>query len=177
MLKSLAECGPDPRPLTKAEGQALSDLAKRLPPNPIIVQIGAYFGVSTAVMLETRPDAFIFSIDIKPCEQERVLLIDLGLDYRRVVRVLGDSAEVGAFWPHYCNLLLIDGDHTYEGCKADCEAWLPSVKDYVVFHDYIIAHPPEKNQVFVVVEEFFHNYDYVVRAGSLIGFEIWSRRD
>ena len=38
-------------------------------------------------------------------------------------------------------LFFIDGDHSYEGCKADIEAWLPKLREGGVMagHDY--EHP------------------------------------
>lgn len=39
------------------------------------------------------------------------------------------------------DIVFIDGDHTYEGCKADIEAWFPKIRDggWIAGHDY--AHP------------------------------------
>ena len=170
-MQSLKLCGPDPRPITKEEALALSQIAKQLPPNPVIVQIGAYWGVSTAVMLETRPDAFIFSIDINPCEQEQQTLFDLELDYLRVVRVLGKSEDIGKHWPYRCDMLFVDGDHTLLGCLADCNAWLDKT-DIAVFHDYMPENAPPKNQVYQVVKEKFYRQKPIIRAGSLIGFKV-----
>lgn len=48
------------------------------------------------------------------------------------------SAEsVDLFEDESITLLFIDADHTYKGCKADFEAWLPKVKSggEIAFHD------------------------------------------
>lgn len=39
--------------------------------------------------------------------------------------------------------VLIDGDHRYEACKADIEAWLPKVKPggWIAGHDYVDRFP------------------------------------
>jgi predicted O-methyltransferase YrrM len=108
--------------MTSNEAMALADCVKLLPDNPVIVQIGAYIGVSTIVMLETRLDAFVFSIDVRPWKQERVNILEAGLDARRVVRVLGDASQIN--WPFVIDLLYIDGNHYYEAVRADCEAWV-----------------------------------------------------
>ena len=35
-------------------------------------------------------------------------------------------------------LLFIDGDHSYDGCRADIRSWLPKLEPgaYVAFHDF-----------------------------------------
>ena len=37
------------------------------------------------------------------------------------------------------SLLFVDGDHSYDGCYSDLQAWLPKMTSdgIVVFHDYI----------------------------------------
>lgn len=161
--------------MTRTEVQTLADCVKLLPANPVIVQIGAYIGVSTIAMLEIRPDAFIFSIDIKPHPEERANLVDAGLDYLRVVRVLGDSSQID--WPIQADMIFFDGDHRYAGIKADCERWLDKVKPdgLLVFHDYIPEGAPPKNQVYQVVSEFFGRQGSVLQVERLICFEKGSK--
>jgi len=58
-----------------------------------------------------------------------------------------------------CDLLLIDGDHTYEGVKMDFEMYSPLVKSggYILFHD-IAKHPIFKVREFW--NEIKSNYTY-----------------
>ena len=56
-----------------------------------------------------------------------------------VVRpTMGASATVAATFDKPIGLLHIDAEHTYEGCKADFEAWSPKVSPHgwVALHDY-----------------------------------------
>ena len=119
-MKALKFTGPNPAPMTDSEAIALADCVNTLPDNPVIIQIGAYIGVSTMAMLEARPDAYIFSIDVKPSLQEKVNASEAGLDVNRVIRVLGDAAQID--WPFKVDMLFVDGNHFYEAVKADCEA-------------------------------------------------------
>lgn len=173
-MKALKFTGPNPAPMTANEAIALADCVKLLPDNPVIVQIGAYIGVSTLAMLESRPDAYIFSIDVKPWLQERVNIVEAGLDVRRVARVLGDASQID--WPHKIDMLFVDGNHFYEAVKADCEAWLDKVNGLIVFHDYIPTGAPAKNQVWLVVNEFFYGKEPFMQVERLIGFE-YGRKD
>ena len=160
--------------LTEVEAGALADCVAGLPKNPVIVQIGANAGLSTVAMLSARPDAFIFSIDIKPCNDEKITLFNEGLDPRRVVRLLGNSQEMG--WPETIkvDMLYIDGDHRYKGVKADYDNWSSKVKagGLVVFHDYIAYNAPPKNQVYEVVKEAFNGAEPFIKAGRVIGFRV-----
>lgn len=168
-MKAFKHCGPNPLPMTKNEAITLAECTRLLPASPVIVQIGAYIGASTIAMLESKPDAFIFSVDVKPWREERHNIIDAGLDVSRVVRVLGDSSQID--WPYPIDLLYIDGDHRYDGVKADCEAWLEKVNGYVLFHDYIPVRAPLKNQVYQVVTEVLFRLPSF-QAERLVGFEI-----
>lgn len=49
----------------------------------------------------------------------------------------GDSSEVAKHWARKINVLFIDGDHSYEGCRADIDAWFPHMAEggVMLFHD------------------------------------------
>jgi len=124
---------------TPADVDTLQRLAKMLPPAPVIVNIGACFGTSTLAMLEARPDAFIFSIDINVCPREPEHLELAGVETRRVVRCLGKSQEIGRHWPAgSADLVFVDGGHAYQDVREDIAAWTHVVKPggLLVFHDY-----------------------------------------
>ena len=57
----------------------------------------------------------------------------------RLIKHKGYSLPVSAeFENESLDLIFIDGDHSYEGCKADIEAWLPKLKigGFMAGHDY-----------------------------------------
>lgn len=158
--------GPNPNPMTVKEVDALKGLVRLLPDDPVIVQIGAERGTSTLAMLEERPDAFIFSVDIGECKAEFDNLRKAGLDVRRVVRVLGKSQLIGQFWPYPCHMIFIDGDHSEAGVAGDINAWLDSVMPdgFIAFHDYIPEPiPPEiKGRVVYAVDRLMKGYEEIL---------------
>lgn len=132
-------------PMSHAEIDYLHELARNLPPEPQIVNIGADQGLSTLSFLEACPDAFIFSVDILPCQQEFDHIKQGWHSTQQVVRLLGDSKEFGKTFPTKCDLLFIDGDHW--GAGKDLEIWMDKVKPggIIALHDYIVPPNPPNN--------------------------------
>ena len=111
--------------LTANERQALVDLAKG---KQVIVNIGVEYGASLHCLHQGSPSALIVGVDIDISKAE--------VDDLPVVLIEVDSHEYAKAWDREIDLLLVDGDHTYEGVKADL-AWLDwlSIGGIVVFHD------------------------------------------
>ncbi len=61
---------------------------------------------------------------------------DFAHDRRTVMR--GRSAQAAEGCPHEYDFVFIDADHSYEGCKADIEAWAPKIRagGWLGGHDY-----------------------------------------
>jgi predicted O-methyltransferase YrrM len=162
-------------PMTYAEIDYLAELARALPPQPVIVNIGADVGVSTTAFLEARRDAVVFSCDIDACQREIDNVRAAGLDPTRVIRLLGRSQDTGAAFLYQCDLLFIDGGHTYEAVKGDILTWVPRVREGCVFafHDYIPGEKPANNpsEVDSAVDELvLGRYAEVWRVDRIIAF-------
>lgn len=120
----------------------LEGLTAILPEGARVVNIGAFTGSSAVAMLRGGRDIedfHLWSIDIEPCPREMEYAEACGLaDSQRFMQILGDSKVVGKRWLTKVDLVFIDGDHTYEGCKGDIDAWEPHVAEggYLVLHDY-----------------------------------------
>lgn len=125
----------------------LTRLCRILPSRPRVVNIGAGGGVSAAVFLMSRPDLHLTTIDIQKdghpfgsLDGEAHALQDCGLlDWTRYAQVHGDSSSVGMNWDKAkLDLVFIDAEHSYHGCKADIMAWTQHVLPggLLSIHDY-----------------------------------------
>lgn len=78
----------------------------------------------------------------------------------------GDSVEVAKTYDNgSISVLFIDGDHSYEGCKRDINAWYPHMKKggVMLFHDCDETSPG----VIQAVAEFVNNYKGTLRDFKL----------
>lgn len=174
-LTSYDLCGPNPNPMTRAEVDGLKLLAKNLPPNPVIINIGAERGTSTLAMLEERPDAMIYSVDIGECPGEFNNLKAAGLDSSRVLRVLGRSQEVGLTWKIMADMIFVDGDHSEAGVEGDILAWKDKLwmDGILAFHDYIPEPiPPEiKGRVIYAVARLIEGDNPIMNFEEILWIE------
>lgn len=187
--------------LYPAELPALQVLVAQLPPNPLVINIGAGAGTSGLAILETRPDVWLLTIDIQDessplgcLEGERDVIRRAGFGDMfgfRWFQIRSDSKEVGrnwSFWSHNIdkqpNMVFVDGDHSYEGCKGDIEAWLPLIVEggIIAVHDYDKQnlapnpdgpHPMPWPFVSQAVEELLvPRFPTIFRVESLIAFHV-----
>lgn len=193
------------RYLFVAEVPALKELAQSLPPNPAVVNVGAGAGTSGLAFMESRPDLFLYTIDIQKddsplgCLYAEGQVLKAAGFWDRYHQIWGDSKGMGRVWrdvktiesngltPSYplADLVLIDGDHSYEGCKGDIEAWLPNIKPggILAIHDYkkhlltydeeTCPHPRPWPGVDRAVDELLlGEYEVVMQVESLIAFRV-----
>jgi predicted O-methyltransferase YrrM len=165
---------------THAEIDFLMELARELPDNPRVVNIGAGVGTSGLAFLESREDLIYFSVDIRGEENpigglvnERHAFEAAGYwDTRQITQLQGDSKDVGRGWVYgLVDMVYIDGDHTHEGCMGDWLNWKNHIKPggVVVFHDYkCVWGPGVETTVIAVAEE----HEQIGLVDTTIAFRI-----
>lgn len=137
------------------EGRQLHSLARMVPPERAVVEIGSHTGLSTCWMAH-RARAHIFAVDPWGDPRPETLDDPFGLvtgdavldvflgnirseGYEsRVTPIRGRSLDVARLWVQPIGLLFIDAIHTYEAVLADIDAWAPHLAPgaFVVFHDW-----------------------------------------
>lgn len=160
--------------LTIMEVKALQSWARRLPDNPVAVNIGAGAGTSSLALLGSRSDLTLISVDIsaKNIVQEELTLEAGDIHASRYEQLCGDSAKFGTYWKRGpIDLVFIDGDHTYNQVKADIKAWLPHIKPGGILcgHDYGFETWPGVKQAF---DEESAEFVLMGLVDHLIGFYI-----
>lgn len=196
--------------LFRDELPALKQLARDLPPDPLVVNIGAGAGTSGLAFLESRFDLLLVTVDIQDesspfgCLQgERVVVEDAGLGAlwgESWFQICQDSVLLGHNWltgsmttaalspaiaQRALDMVFIDGDHSYAGCKGDIQAWMRNLKPggILAVHDYnkqLLAptrdgpHPKEWTGVNRAVDELLlhSGYETILYVDSLIAFRI-----
>lgn len=130
------------------EQSYLIDLAEKVPENGDILEIGGEFGMSASLFAAgSRKSVHVTTIDLFPDRPEgklldihRANLQEAGL-LSKCSQIQGDSGNLGIKWEGQIDLLFIDGDHSYNGVKADIQAWIKFVPvgGIVAFHDCACA--------------------------------------
>ncbi|CAN5464776.1 hypothetical protein BH11PSE4_BH11PSE4_35230 [soil metagenome] len=117
----------------------------------VILEVGTFRGRSAAVINEgarnqgSRPDRQFFSVDIDPASGFHAY--DILAPRRLADRAIffhGNLATFRDAFPVTPTMAFIDGDHTYEGVKADLEqlTTLLAPNTPVAFHDYLNTDTP-----------------------------------
>lgn len=144
----------------------LFQLASEAPPNAQVVEVGSWMGASTCFLAAgiKGGTAKVYAVDnfrgLSMCGEDvawyqrhfsrlgtattldifRSNFAALGLS-ARAEPVVSDSltaAKSMASLRGTIDLIFIDGDHSYEGCRGDIEAWLPCLRPggVAAFHDF-----------------------------------------
>jgi predicted O-methyltransferase YrrM len=111
---------------------------------PVVVEIGRYRG-GTTFLLATAGGR-VLSLDVDPAVASSDELLTRALeryDLRGSVTIeIADSRAYPVEHASY-DVVFVDGDHTYEGARADVERWLPGVTPggHLVLHDAFVPSP------------------------------------
>jgi precorrin-6B methylase 2 len=158
--------------LSTDEIDLLQRCVKLLPASPVVVNIGANIGTSTCAILEANQGAFVFSVDLKPWPEEKENVLACGLDSKRVVRLLGNSAKIGVHFPYQPDMVFVDGGHGDGAVQGDIVAWIPKCKHVALFHDYHHPRYAKKPGVHLdeIVDGAMTRWERIGEARYLVAF-------
>ena len=176
-------------PVASAADERAHEVVQRLAntPKPTVAEIGVFNGKMSASLLSAREDLKLIMVDswegggaayTSECGDWHARLTDEQQEefYRsasRRVQFAGQRAAIirarsvdAASMVDEVDLAFIDADHSYEGCKADIEAWWPKVRPggWLGFHDYKNHEFPEWG-VTKAVEEFSSSQGLPIETG------------
>ena len=131
------------------EAALLYGLARRVPAGAAVAEIGRFKGGSTLLLASALPDgAELWSYDLHVALRADLSGPQLDSELSaaleryglrdRVHLVVGDSRVVEPP-PRAPVLVFVDGDHSYEGARADYERWsrLVAPGGHLLFHDAV----------------------------------------
>ena|SRR3990167_7725033 len=98
---------------------------KKIPKYGVYMEVGVHKGRSLWTARQvTKPSVEIWGVDIE--EDPKIK----GTSF-----IQGDSRTIKL--AKTVDVIFIDGDHSYEGCKADVDNWYPQMKEngVMLFHD------------------------------------------
>lgn len=136
--------------MTPEERLLLYTLALRQRKGAVLVEVGSYLGASACFLAaaagELGEGAAVHCVDTwhndAMSEGSRDTWNEFHSNTRRhssaIVAHRGLSVEVARSFDREVDLLFLDGDHSYEGCRSDVLAWLPRVRrgGVLVLHDF-----------------------------------------
>lgn len=141
----------------------LTVLARRFKPNGYTyLEIGSASGGFIRAIYERIPFKTGVMIDngeyLREHQEENISAFK-GLVTRHILDSHGDQAKVALYGKKF-DVIFIDGDHSYNGVKADIDLVIPHAKKetLIIFHDIACAHVPGVQQA----------YEETLKQGRLI---------
>ena len=134
--------------LTLHEKLLLYLLARKLDHDSVIVEIGSYLGASTTFLAAAAKEnqSRVFCVDTWMNEgmtegtrnTYQEFISNTMLYQEQITPIRGRSEEIAIEFEEPIDLLFLDGDHSYSGCRLDIESWMPKVKSggVIILHDY-----------------------------------------
>lgn len=128
-----------------SEGEVFWDYLTPLSGKGRLLEIGTGVGHSTVFLSKLKPKWTIYTVDAYGLYGEKSIFKSFNTkdlkdtlrvfeERENITMIIGDSKKIA--WEIPVDVLYIDGDHRYEGVRADFMKYSPFVKKYIIFDDY-----------------------------------------
>ena len=129
------------------EGRFLYWLAGQIPIGGLALEVGSFMGKSGSFIAEGLPrSGQLVCVDTwandampydAPLDTYPEFLSNVAPYLDRIKPVRSQSEDLASRWDRPIDMLFIDGDHSYEGCRRDCLSWMGFVRSggWIAFHD------------------------------------------
>lgn len=165
--------------LTIREVEAIKKTAASLTwYEPVIVNVGAGSGTSSLAIVEERPDARVFTVDISAggplggLENECNAFRNAGISYLCPIQINKASHIAAKEWKHGpIHMVFIDADHVNPAVERDIREWKKWVaRDGVVaFHDYGSPKWPDVKET---VDRMMKKNEILLHVDTYIAFVV-----
>ncbi len=137
--------------LTSQERMMLYHFARHLKAGNIICEIGSYLGASACFLAAGSSEVIgepvaVHCVDTWDNKGMTEGPKNTWNEFKKnvagyeslIITHRGKSVDVARDFKKQIDLLFLDGDHSYEGCRSDIESWFPHLKPggLVIMHDY-----------------------------------------
>ena len=140
------------------EGSRLRDLAASVPSGMPIIEIGSHKGMSTTFIAAGAPNCPVYAVDLWDLGGQKrweglhadpdtfETFLRQTAPFQNITPIKSASLDAARVWTGSIGMLFIDGDHSYEGCHGDYEAWTKFLVGggILAIHDY---HPTNKRRL------------------------------
>lgn len=128
---------------TEAERLCLAELAREVPDQGLIVEIGCLYGGVTAVLALAQPYAAVIAIDDFSWHPDELPVNSVALVMENMDKVgadnvtiiAGDSRTMHKIWSREIDLLWIDAGHSFDYVWSDLSNFGPW-SNVIALHDY-----------------------------------------
>ncbi len=137
------------------DSEILVPAVEAIPDGGVYLEIGVDRGKSLWIARQVaKKSVEVYGMDMRP-----------NPNVDGAIFIQGDAHESLKDWTKTINVLFIDGDHSYEGCKANIDDYYPFMADdgVILFHDCDESSPG----VVRAVSEFVDTFDGVMRRWDL----------
>ena len=148
-LRGHQECWKTFTHMTSRERLLLYRLGRIQTPGCVLLEVGSYLGASAgflaAATRELGGGSRVHCVDTwknqgmteGPRDTWETFCQNTLPYADQIVAHRGLSVDIARSFEERIDLLFLDGDHSYEGCRADIEAWLPHLTNggVLVMHD------------------------------------------